>query len=422
MRLFEYQAKEVFASAGIPVPRSELVRAASTPATAAEASGETGHGVISVDADAFASEVGSAAGRLLEKCARVVVKSQLLMGGRGKAGLIKLASSADEAAGFAREFATGPHNVSTVLVEQAVDIDRELYLSISANPEPAELVILASAEGGVEIEQLAVERPGAVRRVAVDINRGLQPYQSRALAYDLGLERDAVKQFAGILNRLFSVFMDNDAELAEINPLFLTTNGDLLAGDGKLMIDDNSLFRQPDFERTREYFDSDAEFEAAVEGIPYLQFDGEISLMCAGAGLTTTVFDLVHYEGGTIANYLEFGGPNYRKAGRAMELCLKNDSKVILIVTFGTIARADVMAEGVVAAINELEPDRPIVTCIRGTNEEEATETLKAAGLEPLFDTEEAVRRAVEIAAAGGAAAGASTTGAPAADGAGGNP
>jgi succinyl-CoA synthetase beta subunit len=172
------------------------------------------------------------------------------------------------------------------------------------------------------------------------------------------------------------------------------------------MIDDNSLFRQPAFELSREYFDSDAEFEAAEEGIPYLQFDGDISLMCAGAGLTTTVYDLVHYEGGTISNYLEFGGPNYRKAKRAMELCLKNESKVILIVTFGTIARADVMAEGVVAAIRELNPDRPIVTCIRGTNEEAATETLKSAGLEPLFDTEEAVRRAVAIASGAYSSAG----------------
>ncbi len=397
MRLFEYQAKEIFSDAGISVPRSELVRATSTSATVTEAASETGR-VIPVDAEALAAEVGTAAGGLLEQCSRVVIKSQLLMGGRGKAGLIKPATSTDEAESLAREFASGPHKVRTMLVEQAVDIDRELYLSISANPESAELVILASVEGGVEIEQLAVERPDAISRIAVDINRGLQQYQARALAYELGLQQGAVKQFAGILNRLFLVFMDNDAELAEINPLFLTVSGELLAGDGKLMIDDNSLFRQPAFERTREYFDSDAEFEAAIEGIPYLQFSGDISLMCAGAGLTTTVFDLVHYEGGTIANYLEFGGPNYRNAGRAMELCLKNNSKVILIVTFGTIARADVMAEGVVAAINELKPDRPIVTCIRGTNEEQATETLKTAGLEPLFDTEEAVRRAVEIA------------------------
>jgi succinyl-CoA synthetase beta subunit len=169
----------------------------------------------------------------------------------------------------------------------------------------------------------------------------------------------------------------------------------------KLSIDDNSMDRQKGYEITRDYYDSDMAFEAAQEGIPYIQFDGDISLMCAGAGLTTTVYDLINYAEGSVANYLEFGGPNYRKAEEAMRLCLKNDSKVILVVTFGTIARADVMADGIVAAIEKLQPDRPIVTCIRGTNEIEATKTLKAAGLECLTDTEEAVARAVEIAGGG---------------------
>mgnify|MGYP000887631302 CR=1 FL=1 len=177
----------------------------------------------------------------------------------------------------------------------------------------------------------------------------------------------------------------------------ITADGTVIAGDGKLSIDDNSMYRQKKYEITRDYFDSDMEFEASLEGIPYIQFDGDISLMCAGAGLTTTVYDLINYAEGTIANYLEFGGPNYRKAEEAMRLCLKNDSKVILIVTFGTIARADVMADGIVAAIKKLQPDRPIVTCIRGTNEIEATKTLKAAGLECLYETEDAVARAVEI-------------------------
>jgi succinyl-CoA synthetase beta subunit len=386
VKLFEYQAKELFAEAGIRVPAAE-VASASTPEDLAEAAGQ-------------------AADRLLTAARKVVIKSQLLMGGRGKAGLIKLAKTAEEAAEHARGFAAGPYGVRTVLVEEAVDIDRELYLSISPDPADACLVILSSAEGGVEIEELAKDRPEAILRVKVDPGRGLQPHQARGLAYDLGLGGDAVKQFTSMLTRLYTVFRDTDAELAEINPLFITGDGSLVAGDGKVSIDDNSLFRQPRFERTRQYFDSEAEYEAALEGIPYLQFDGNISLMCAGAGLTTTVFDLVNFEGGSVANYLEFGGPNYRKAKRAMELCLKNKSAVILIVTFGTIARADVMAEGVVEAISELKPDRPIVTCIRGTNEEEAVKTLTAAGLEPLFDTEEAVRRAVAIAAGGSAAAG----------------
>ncbi len=389
MKLFEYQAKELFAHAGIPVPRAELVEAADD-----------------ATAERFSAAVAEAAGRLLSGDAggdagasRVVVKSQLLMGGRGKAGLIKPAGSVEEAAGHAAAFFSGEHQVRAVLIEEAVNIARELYLAISADPANARFVVLASAEGGVEIEELALARPEAVLRLGVDVHRGLQPYQARGLAYDLGLSGDQVKEFSRILTKLYQVFSGHDAELAEINPLFITAGGMLVAGDGKVSIDDNSLFRQSRFERTRAYFDSDAAFEADREGIPYLQFDGDISLMCAGAGLTTTVFDLVHYEGGTVANYLEFGGPNYRKAKRAMELCLKNDSAVILVVTFGTIARADVMAHGVVEAIAELKPDRPIVTCIRGTNEEEAVKTLSAAGLEPLFDTEEAVRRAIALAA-----------------------
>ncbi|HKK47993.1 MAG TPA: ATP-grasp domain-containing protein, partial [Alkalispirochaeta sp.] len=275
-------------------------------------------------------------------------------------------------------------------------------------------VILASAEGGVEIEELAKERPEAIKRVYVDPFRWLQPFQARGLAYDLGLTGGAAKAFAKLVGQLYHVFETDDAELAEINPVFVTGGSaesraaagadtpPLIAGDAKVVIDDNSLDRHPEFEIAREQYDSDAAYEAALEGIPYVQFNGTISLMCAGAGLTTTVFDLVNDEGGHVANYLEFGGPNYHKAQRAMELCLKNESSVILIVTFGTIARADVMAEGVVAAIEALKPDRPIVTCIRGTNEEAADETLRAAGLEPLYDTEEAVRRAIAL--AGGSA------------------
>jgi succinyl-CoA synthetase beta subunit len=206
-----------------------------------------------------------------------------------------------------------------------------------------------------------------------------------------------------VLEALWRVFRKHDAELAEINPLFMTKAREdkparIIAGDGKLSIDDNSQFRQPGTEPDRSHFDSDIAFEAAREGIPYLQFDGDISLMCAGAGLTTVVYDLVNYEGGSIANYLEFGGPNYKKAVRAMELCLRNEPKVILIVTFGTIARADIMADGIAEAILKLKPSCPIVACIRGTGEEKAVETLKAAGLDPLFDTEEAVRRAVALA------------------------
>ncbi len=244
-------------------------------------------------------------------------------------------------------------------------------------------------------------------REKVDIDIGLLPFQARNIAYALGLDQKLSQGFVTLLAGLWKTFRDKDAELVEVNPLFITRAdaqgvSAFVAGDGKLVIDDNSTFRQGGAEPSREYFDSDVAFKAAKEGIPYLQFDGDISLMCAGAGLTTVVYDLVNYEGGSVANYLEFGGPNYKKAVRAMELCLVNDPRVILIVTFGTIARADVMAEGIAEAITKLKPRCPIVACIRGTGEEKAVETLKAVGLDPLFDTEVAVRKAVALAKPGG--------------------
>jgi len=369
MKLFEYQAKELFREAGIPVPESVLAE-------------------NTEDAAAAARKIGF-------PC---VLKSQVLQGGRGKAGLIQVVHDEQSAGSEAAKLFASPHGVRKILVEAAVDIDRELYLSVTIDPVEAKALVIASAEGGVEIETLAAESPEKIIRESADITAGLHAFQAKDTAFRLGVDVSAAKKIAKVIQQLYSVFRQYDAELAEINPLFITKTGEVTAGDGKLMIDENSMDRQKRFERTFDYFDSETAYQAALEGIPYLQFDGDISLMCAGAGLTTTVYDLINYEGGTVANYLEFGGPNYRKAVRAMELCLQNDSKVILVVTFGTIARADVMAEGIVDAIQRLKPDRPIVTCIRGTNEEEAVKILREAGLEPLFDTEEAVRKAVAIA------------------------
>jgi len=257
---------------------------------------------------------------------------------------------------------------------------------------------MVSVEGGVDIEDLAVNHPEKIIKEPFDLRYGLMPFQAARVAFNLGLEVSIAKELRKVFLKLYHIFHKYDAELVEINPLFITSENTVVAGDGKLMIDDNSMYRQTRFEKQQTDYKTEAEYDAAQEGIPFIQFDGDIGLMCAGAGLTTTVYDLIHYEGGTIANYLEFGGPNYKKALESMEICLKVPSKVILIVTFGTIARADVMAKGIVDAITRLKPDRPIITCIRGTNEKEAVETLKAAGLEPIFDTEEAVRKAVEIA------------------------
>ena len=368
MRLFEYQAKDIFREAGIPAPEGILVE---TP-----------------------EEALSAAGKIGYPC---VLKSQVLMGGRGKKGLIPFIRKEQELLEQADRLFASEYDVSRLLLEKAVEIDSELFLSISVDPAAGRGIILVSTEGGVEIETLAQDAPSAIHTEYFSLSAGLQSFQISDLAYRIGIGSTLVKQFKKILSSLYTIFVRYDAELVEINPLFVTTDNILVAGDGKLMIDENSMSRQKRFVRTREYYESDMEFEAAEAGIPYLQFNGDISLMCAGAGLTTTVFDLINYEGGSVANYLEFGGPNYRKAYEAMELCLKNDSKVILVVTFGTIARADVMAQGIVDAAARLKPDRPIVTCIRGTGEAEAVKILEGAGLEPLFDTEEAVRVAVHL-------------------------
>ncbi len=370
MKLHEYQAKAVFTAAGMAVPRSVLI------------SGEN----------------QIAAVNLGWPC---VLKSQVLRGGRGKAGLVVLAGDPDAAQAEARRLFASEHGVNRILVEEAIRFVREIYLAITVDPATGKALVLACAEGGVDIEELAKTAPEKIVRELVDLGEGMLPFRARGIAYSLGLEGDAAKNVAAMILKLWTVFCSHDAELAEINPLFLLADGSTVAGDGKLFIDDNAMFRHGELEPGRDYYDSDIAFEAAREGIPYLQFDGDISLMCAGAGLTTTVYDLVNYEGGTVANYLEFGGPNYRKAVRAMELCLGNDPKVVLIVTFGTIARADVMAKGIAEAIAKLKPRCPIVACIRGTGEEEAQATLREAGLVPLTDTEEAVRSAVRLAKGG---------------------
>lgn len=370
MRLFEYQAKELFAAAGIPVLKSAIIE--------------------------NMTELGEAIQAVGLPC---VLKAQVLSGGRGKAGLVRLAKTVDEAEEITKALFHHTVQVPSILVEQAADIDREIYLAVTMDPTSGNALIMGCAEGGVEIETLAKEAPERIEREWVGIARGLQPYQINDFVFRLGMRGDTFKKVCKVVGALYSVFDRYDAELAEINPLFLTRDGAVVAGDGKLSIDDNSMFRHADYDRGRAYYHSDMEYEAAKEGIPYIEFNGDISLMCAGAGLANTVYDLIQYEGGRVANYLEFGGPNYMKAGTAMRLCLANKPKVILIVTFGTIARADVMAEGIVKAIRELAPNCPIVACLRGTGEERVEEIFAPVGLKQFFDTEEAVRSAIEIAA-----------------------
>jgi succinyl-CoA synthetase beta subunit len=373
MKLFEYQAKELFEEAGIAVPKGKLIGSASELEGAVE-------------------EVGL-------PCA---IKAQVLKGARGKEGLIQFAATTEEARIKSEQILDSLGDGRSLLVEQALDIDREIYLSITAEPVCGSAVVMVSAEGGVEIEEVARTMPDKILREHIDLSEGLLPFQARNIMFGLGLDREGVKVGSALLLSLYDLFREYDAELVEVNPLALVEDGALVAADAKITIDDGSLYRQSRFPLSRDYFESDVAYDAAEEGIPYLEFDGDIGLMCAGSGLTNVIYDLVNQGGGSVASYIEFGGPNYRKAAKAMELMIRTKPKVVLIVTFGTIARADVITEDLADAIQRLEPDFPIVTAIRGTGEEKTRELLRGVGLEPLTDTEEAVERAIELARNGG--------------------
>lgn len=368
MKLFEHQAKDLFREAGIPVPDGRLVNDLS-------------------ELDGAVEEVGV-------PCA---IKAQVLQGGRGKAGLIQLASTAAEAGEKAGEIFGRIGAGRGLLVEKALDIREELYLSITPEPVSGTALVMASAEGGVEIEDVATAMPERIVRERVDLSEGLLPFQARNVMFGLGLEGAAMKQGAAMLSRLYDLFRRHDAELVEVNPLAVTEEG-LVAADGKVTVDDGALGRHERFSLNRDQFGSDVEYEAALEGISFLEFDGDIGLLCAGAGLTNVIFDLVNYGGGSVSSYVEFGGPNYRKGAKALELMTKTRPKVVLVVTFGTIARADVIAEDLAGAIKDLKPDFPIVAAIRGTGEEKVSELLGGVGLEPLEETEAAVAEAIELA------------------------
>lgn len=366
MKLFEYQAKELFAESGIPVPANVLI-----------------DGI---------SELDSALETIGLPC---VLKAQVLHGGRGKAGLVKFVRSKEEAQSEGKRIlqVTG----KKLLVEGAVPYEREMYIAITVDAATGLAMVMACLEGGVDIEEIARIAPEKIIREKVDMSLGLMTYQADNIMYGLGLAQSAAKAGSQILLKLYQLFVSYNAELVEINPLMILKDGTMVAADGKFNLDDNTLYKQKRFSLTRDHYKSDFEYEGAVEGIPYIAFEGDIGMMVAGAGLANVVFDLIHYYGGTVANYLEFGGPNYHKAQQCMKMMLQAKPKCILIATFGTIARADVMAQGIVEAVRELKPDIPIVAVIRGTGEEEAHRLLSSVGLSSLGDTEEAVRKAVEI-------------------------
>jgi len=367
MNLHEYQSKRLFANYGIPVPRG-------IPAETADA------------AVAAAEELG---GKLW------VVKAQVHAGGRGKAGGVKLAKSLDEV----REHAdgmlgvqlvtpqSGPEGlpVNVVYVEEGSSIDRELYLSMLVDREVSRVAFVASAAGGMNIEEVAAETPEKIFTVAIAPDAGLQDYQARQLAFGLGLDKKQMRQFGALIKRLYKLYQECDASLVEINPLITTGDGDVLALDAKINIESNALFRQPKLVEMRDFSQEDGrEREAAEHDLNYVSLDGNIACMVNGAGLAMATMDLIKLHGGEPANFLDVGGgATSERVKEAFKLVLSNKSvSAILVNIFGGIVRCDYIAEGIIAAVKEVGVEVPVIVRLEGTNVNKGRELLKESGLD----------------------------------------
>lgn len=374
MKLHEYQSKHLFAKYGIPIPRGEI---ATTPE----------------DARRIARDLGR----------RVVIKSQVLVGGRGKAGGVKLANTPDEAevvAGQILGMNIKGLTVHKVLVDEAADIAQEIYLGIVLDRLQRRAVMMASAAGGIDIEEVARETPEKIIRVAIDPFLGLREYQTRQIAYGIGLKREMLKDFNTIAQGLYRCFVDLDASLAEINPLVVTGAGVLQALDGKILIDDNGLFRHPDLAALRDVDEeAPAETEARQRGLSYIKLDGEIGCMVNGAGLAMATMDMTKLFGGSPANFLDIGGgAQADKVAVALRIILADPHvKAVLFNIFGGITRCDEVARGIVAALEEVKPNVPMVARLVGTNEAEGRRILAAAHMQTASTLAEAAQKAVAL-------------------------
>lgn len=379
MKLHEYQSKRLFADFGIPIPKGDI---ATTPEQAKR----------------IAEELGEP----------VVVKSQVLVGGRGKAGGIKLARTPSEAYKVAEQILGLEIKgliVQKVLVDQASDISKEIYLGIVIDRAARRAVMMASAEGGVEIEEVAKEDPEAIIRVSIDPFLGLRGYQANQIAMGIGLSREQFRSFAKIAHGLHEAFQAYDASLAEINPLIVDGNGELLAVDGKMLIDDNALFRHPDLAAMRDVDEeTESERAARLADLSYVELDGEIGCMVNGAGLAMTTMDLTKLFGGSPANFLDIGGgAQADKVARALQLILRDPNvKAVLFNIFGGITRCDEVARGILDALDEVRPAVPMVARLVGTNEEEGRAILDASRYELITATTLADAAQKAVAAAKG--------------------
>ncbi len=385
MKIHEYQAKTLLARYGVAVPRGEVA--------------ETTDAAVEI-----ARRLGGP----------VVVKAQIHAGGRGKGGGIRVAKNPEEAAAHAKAILgmtlvtpqTGPAGrvVRTVLIEEAVELDREHYLGVTLDRSRACPVVIVSRSGGMEIEEVAARDPAAVLREPVDPALGMFPFQARRLAFSLGLEGETFKQGVSLMQSLLRAYVETDATLAEINPLLVTRDGSVLALDAKMTFDDNALFRHPDIREMRDLSEEDPlEVEASKFGLNYIKLDGSVGCMVNGAGLAMATMDLVKLAGGEPANFLDVGGGASEEQVKNAFRIILSDSNVraILINIFGGIMRCDVIARGVVGAVREMGLVLPVVVRLEGTNVDEGRRILSESGLAvtPAEGLADAARKAVEAAA-----------------------
>ncbi|MDX1661541.1 MAG: ADP-forming succinate--CoA ligase subunit beta [Gemmatimonadota bacterium] len=373
MKIHEYQAREIFRDHGLPVPPDAVCETAE-------------------EAEAAAREMGGA----------VVVKAQVHVGGRGKAGGVKLADDpeeAREAAGAILGMDIKGLTVEKVLVAPAVEIESEAYAGIVVDRSSQRPVLMVSAAGGVDIEEVAAETPEKIHKVAIDPRYGLLNHQATGLGFALYDDAKRARAAGRIFQGIYESFQDVDASLAEVNPLVVTGEGELKAIDAKINLDDNALFRHPDLEELRDTADeAPAETEAREKGLSYVKLDGNIGCIVNGAGLAMATMDLIKYYGAEPANFLDIGGSsNPEKVVNAMRIILSDERvEAILFNIFGGITRCDDVANGITTALERLDVEIPIVIRLTGTNEEEALEILEEAGLQATTSMDDVVKKAIE--------------------------
>ncbi|MGH9554195.1 MAG: ADP-forming succinate--CoA ligase subunit beta [Terriglobales bacterium] len=382
MKIHEYQGKTILSRYGVPVPRGEVATTRDEAENAAKslmAAGGTG----------------------------VVVKAQIHAGGRGKGGGVKVARSAQEAGEIAAQMLgmklvthqTGPEGriVKRLLIEETLPIERELYLGIVLDRAAAKLAFMASASGGMDIEQVAAKTPERILKEYIEPGIGLQGYQARKLAFGLGLKPELINGAVKFMTALYRAFEDTDASLAEINPFLVTTDGRLLALDAKINFDDNALFRHKDLKELRDTDEEDPlEVEASKHGLNYIKLDGNVGCMVNGAGLAMATMDIIKHAGGAPANFLDVGGgANAEQVTRAFQILLSDKNvRAVLINIFGGILRVDMLATGVVEAAKTTKISLPVVLRLEGTNVEEGRKILKESGLN--FVVAESMKDAAE--------------------------